>query len=264
MSRLIWNAVGTRFYEAGVDRGVLFLDGQPGVAWNGLTGVSENTSGGTSKPYYQDGVKYLNLGTTEEFEATITAFTYPLAFGACDGTASPRPGFYLTQQRRQSFGLAYRTIVGNDVMGNDHAYKIHLVYNALAEPSDKGTSTVGHDSEIANFSWKITTKPIAIPGYSRTAHMILDSRLINPITMGRLEDMIYGSESSTAYLPTFDQLIAELDDPVGYSLTINGDGTYGVSAPNDILFVDPDSGVFTLDWATAGYNEDGTTLHIGS
>lgn len=263
MSRLIWNAVGTRFFEAGVDRGVLYLDGQPGVPWNGLTGVSENASGGDAKPYYLDGVKYLNLAASEEFEATLTAFTYPTEFGACDGTASPRPGFFLTQQRRRSFGLSYRTKVGNDLVGEDFAYKLHLVFNALAEPTDKTHTTTGKDNDASEFSWKITTKPIAVPGYARTAHFVLDSRHIHPVTMGKLEDLLYGSELTGAAMPTFDQIITQLDEPVAFVLIDNADGTYEIDAPNDILTVDPTVGIFTLDWTNADYNDD-TTFHIGS
>lgn len=260
MSRLIWNAVGTRFFEVGVDRGVLYLDGS-GVPWNGLTGVTENASGGEAKPYYMDGVKYLNLSGAEEFEATLTAYTYPTEFGVCDGTARPRPGFIVHQQRRKSFGLSYRTKIGNDLAGEDFAYKIHLVYNALAEPSDRSHSTTGKNSDADEFSWKITTKPIAIPGYSRTAHFVFDSREIHPITLGKLEDMLYGSSTAGAFLPTFDQLLAQLDEPVAFQLVDNGDGTFTIDAPNENLTVA--SGIFDVNWPNADYNGDGTYT-IGS
>lgn len=263
MSRLIWNAIGTKFYEAGVDRGVLFLDGQAGIPWNGLTGISENASGGEAKPYYIDGVKYLNLSSMEEFEATLTAYTYPVEFGVCDGTARVRPGFFLSQQRRQSFGLCYRTLIGNDISGTDFGYKIHLVYNALATPSDKSVSAIGKDIEASEFSWKITTKPIVVPGYSRTAHMVLDSRDINPTTLGRIEDLLYGNDTISSSMPTFAEIIAQLDEPLDFTLVDNGDGTFTVGGPVDIVTIDPSVGTFTVNWPTADYNGDGTYT-IGS
>lgn len=263
MSKLTWNAVGSRFYEAGVDRGVLYIDDNA-VPWNGLTGVSEESSGGEAKPYYLDGIKYLNLPSREDFEGTITAFTYPTEFGPCDGTARVRPGLFLTQQRRKPFGFSYRTRVGNDLRGNELGYKIHLIYNALAQPSNRGYSTQGKETEALEFSWKITTKPLRIAGYQSTAHLILDSRYIHPVTMSKLEDMLYGTDDSAAGLPSFDELIAQLDEPVSFDLIDNGDGTFEIDAPNDILSTDPVAGTFTLDWPTADYNGDGITYTIGS
>lgn len=256
MSRLIWNAVGSKFYEAGVDRGVLYLDGQIGVPWNGLTGVTESSSGGDPTPLYQDGVKYLNLSSKEEFEATLTAFTYPTEFAECDGTARVRPGLFLGQQRRKKFGLTYRTKIGNDVSGSDYAYKIHLVYNAMAQPSDRDYGTLGDKNDPSEFNWKLTTTPVAIPGFLPTAHMVLDSRYIDPIILGRIEDILYGSDSVNSHLPDFAELITQLDEPLAFSLTDNGDGTYIIDGPADILTVT--SGLFTLTWPTAVDNSDGT------
>lgn len=263
MSRLVWNAVGSRFFENGVDRGVLYLDSQPGIPWGGLTGVSESASGGAAKAFYLDGVKYLNIPAAEEFEATITAFTYPVEFSVCDGSGRPRPGLFLGQQRRKPFGFSYRTRVGNDLAGPDFAYKLHLVYNALAEPSDRSFNTSGKDSDVSDFSWKVTTKPVAVPGYKPTAHMVLDSRYINPITLGKLEDMLYGSESTVSHLPTYQELIDQLDEPVAFALIDNGDGTFEVDGPSEILAVNTSTGIFDLVWPTANDNGDGT-FTIGS
>jgi hypothetical protein len=258
MSRLTWNAVGSRFFETGVDRGVLFVDTNPGIPWSGLTGVSESSSGGTAKPFYLDGVKYLNVPSAEEFEATITAFTYPVEFSVCDGSGRPRPGLFLGQQRRKTFGFSYRTRVGNDLEGADYGYKLHLVYNALAEPSERGFTSTGKDTDVSDFSWKLTTKAIIVPGYKPTAHMVLDSRYINPITLGKIEDMLYGGDSTISHLPTFDELIAQLDEPLDFVLTDNGDGTFTLGGPPEILVVDNTTGLFTLTWPTADYNGDGT------
>jgi hypothetical protein len=208
LPRITWNSMGQRFFETGVDRGVLYVDSNPGVAWVGLTSVSESPSGGDPRPYYIDGVKYLNLATAEEFEATINAFQSPLEFGPCDGTLSIQNGLFVTQQPRKSFGLSYRTRLGNDVDGADHAYKIHLVYNALAAPSQRSNNSLGGEVNPTTFSWAITTRPPAITGYKRTAHLVIDSRLTDPAVLTEIEDLIYGSEANQPQLPTPDELIA--------------------------------------------------------
>lgn len=263
MSRLTWNAVGSRYFEAGIDRGVLFVDSNPGVAWSGLTGVTESVTGGDAKPFYLDGVKYLNMSAAEEFEGTITAFTYPVEFSACDGSGRPRPGLFLGQQRRKSFGFSYRTRVGNDLAGIDFGYKLHIIYNALTAPAERGFTTIDANSDVSDFSWKITTKAIAVPGYKPTSHMVLDSRFIHPTTMGKLEEMLYGSDTVVSHLPTFDELISQLDEPLDFVLTDNGDGTFDMGAPAPILAVDLSTGIYTLDWPNAFDNGDGTNT-IGS
>lgn len=258
MTMLIWNAVGSRYYETGLDRGVLYLDGQSGIPWNGLTNVAESPSGGEAKPYYLDGFKYLNLSTVEEFEATLTAYTYPVEFADCDGTARARAGLFLGQQRRKSFGLCYRTLIGNDLEGSEHGYKIHLIYNALVTPPERTFATVSGDSSPSDFSWKITTKPIAFPGYKPTSHLILDSRFIDPITLGLIEEKLYGSDAVNSHLPDFTELLAQLDDPLVFNLIDNGDGTYEIDAPSSIMTIDTVAGLFGLTWPTADYNGDGT------
>lgn len=207
MPRLSWGAVGEKFYETGVDQGVLYVSGEPGVAWVGLISVDESPSGGEARPYYMDGVKYLNLSVAEEFEATLNAFNSPLLFGPCDGVVPIQNGLFVTQQARKQFGLSYRTRVGNDIKGSDHAYKIHLVYNALASPSSRNNVTLGDSSEPSTFSWAITTLPPSITGYKRTSHLVIDSRVTDPELLSEVEDILYGNDSDAPSLPTPDELI---------------------------------------------------------
>ena len=208
MSRLTWRNMGERFYEIGVDRGVLYVDLNPGVAWTGLVSVSESPSGGDPKPFYIDGVKYLNLASVEEFEATIVAYYSPPEFAPCDGITSIQNGLFVTQQPRKSFGLSYRSKIGNDLEGSDHAYKIHLVYNALAAPTNRSNTTIGNSNNLDAFSWSITTLAPDITGYKRTAHLVIDSRTTEPSILSTVEDILYGSESTSARLPDPDELIA--------------------------------------------------------
>ena len=233
--RLEWNAIGTRFYEAGVDRGVLYVEGKPGVVWTGLTSVDENPSGGEAKAYYLDGVKYLNVSTAEEFGATLSAFTYPDEFAECDGTARVRPGFMVTQQRRKPFGLAYRTKIGNDLDGVDHAYKIHIIYNALAAPTQRANASFSEGIEPSDFSWSITTRPIAVAGYHRTAHIVIDSRDVHPVRMKIVEDILYGDDANNPRTPTFAELVEIFDTPVALEVLDLGDGIYRLTGTDDYL-----------------------------
>lgn len=234
MPRLDWDIPGTRFYEAGVDRGVLYVEGQPGVVWNGLTSVNETPSGGESKPYYLDGVKYLNVSAPEEFEATITAFTYPTEFEVCDGSTQPRRGLFLTHQRRKSFGFSYRSMIGNDQSEN-LGYKLHIVYNALTSPTDRDHGTLKDQNDPDDFSWKITCKPPAMSGYKRTAHVVVDSRDTDATVLSAIEDILYGTDVDVARIPTFDELIAVYDTVSTMTVTDNGDGTFTVDAPYDVI-----------------------------
>lgn len=207
MPRLTWDAYGTRFFESGVDRGVLYIPSDPGVSWPGLVSVTENPSGGEPKAFYQEGIKYLNIAGAEEFEATINAFSAPREFEPCDGNVHIQNGLYVTQQRRQSFGFSYRTMIGNDADGADHAYKIHLVYNALAAPTQRSRNSRGSSTDPSVFSWAITTLPPAITGYRRTAHLIIDTRYTDSEVLSAFEDTLYGSESEFPSLPTPDDVI---------------------------------------------------------
>lgn len=246
MSRLIWDAPGKRYYETGVDRGVLYVSGFPGVPWNGLTAVTENPSGGSADPYYIDGIKYLNIPAAEEYEATIEAFTYPDEFAVCDGSAQPYNGLFLTAQPRKSFGFSYRSKVGNDLSGADFAYKIHLVYNALAEPSSRNNKTIGDSTDPANFSWKVTTKPPPVTGYKRTSHFVIDSRLADPFTLAAIENILYGDSSHTSRLPDPDELLNIFLTTTSFVVTDNGDGSWTATSANPSEIVDNGDGTFTI------------------
>lgn len=208
MPRLTWNSSGERFYESGVDRGVLYLPSAAGVPWLGLISISENPSGGDPRPYYLDGIKYINISSAEEFEATVVAFSAPPEFNPCDGNVSIQNGLVATQQPRKSFGLTYRTRIGTDTEGPESAYKIHFVYNALTGPSQRSNKTFSRTPDPAEYSWPITTLPPSITGYKPTAHLIVDSRYTDPDVLTAVEDVIYGTDEDAASLPTPDDLIA--------------------------------------------------------
>lgn len=208
--RLIWGTVGQRFFEAGVDQGVLFVGSAPGVPWNGLISVNENPSGGTEKAYYLDGVKYLAVSSVEEYRGTITALSSPPEFDVCDGLGSHN-GLFVTHQRRASFSFAYRSLVGNDVGGIAHAYLLHIIYNALAAPPQLIRRTLGNNANPVEFSWAISTRPPAIAGHRPTSHLIIDSRTTNPDVLAEVEDLLYGTESEDSSLPTPAELIALFD-----------------------------------------------------
>ncbi len=207
MTVLEWDKTGERIFEIGVDRGVLYIDDRAGIAWTGLISVSDTPSGGEVSSYYMDGVRYLNVAASEEFGATIEAFTYPEEFDQCDGTASIQNGLLGTQQPKKHFGLVYRTKVGNDVDGSDYAYKIHIVYNALAAPSPRDYNTIGESIEPTTFSWDITTLPVLIPGQKPTSHFVIDSRKVAVGFITYLEEVLYGNEYKTSRLPAFQELV---------------------------------------------------------
>lgn len=207
MSRITWGDTGTRFYEQGTDRGVLFLAGIAGVPWNGLKSVTESPSGGEATPYYFDGVKYQNVLSSEEFEATIKAFSSPSEFGECDGESSLANGLFVSQQPRKPFGLSYRTQIGNDLEALQHGYKIHLVYNALASPTQKDNATIGGAATPTDFSWPISTTPVEITGRKASAHLIIDSRTTDSLVLLDLENLLYGTDETSSSLPTVEEVI---------------------------------------------------------
>ena len=214
MARLVWDQTGQKTYETGVKQGVLYPQGEGGVypkgyAWNGLTGVTESPSGAESNPLYADDIKYLNLISAEEFGATIEAYTYPDEFAECDGSAEIAPGVTIGQQARKTFGMAYKTTFGNDVDGNEHGYKLHLIYGALATPSEKAYATINDSPEAITFSWEVTTTPVAVAGFKPTASLTIDSTKTDKTKLTALEDILYGKDSVEARLPLPDE-IAEL------------------------------------------------------
>lgn len=257
MARILWGEVGQRFYEAGVDRGVLYVADLPGVPWNGLISVSETPSGGEQEPYYLDGVKYLETSAPEEFNATIEAFTYPPEFEQCDGSEEVFNGLSLRQRPRKPFGLSYRTKIGNDVDGLEHGYKLHLVYNALAAPTNRGNSSISDTIEPDILSWSISARPIHVPGYQPTAHFVVDSRRTDPLVLADLENILYGSDMVTAHLPTQEELFNTFQAYSGFVVVDNGDGTFTVTAPDDVLIM-LDSTTFEITWPSAVYTDEDT------
>lgn len=213
MTKLLWDEVGKRTYETGVDHGVLYLPDSFGVyeeayAWNGLTAVTESPEGAEATAQYADNIKYLNLVSAEEFKGTIEAFTYPNEFGVCDGTAEPEPGVYIGQQTRKTFGFSYRTLYGNDIQGTDYGYKLHLVYGALASVSEKAYATVNDSPEAITFSWEFTTTAVAVPGFKPSATIVIDSTKVDAEALADLEDALYGTEGSDGRLPLPDEVFS--------------------------------------------------------
>lgn len=214
MARKInWDLTGERTYETGVDRGVLYPKDElgaygDGVAWNGLISVSENPEGAEPTPLYADNIKYLNLMSIEEFGATIEAYTYPEEFEQCDGSAELQPGVMVGQQARREFGFAYRTKIGNDVAADDYGYKLHLVYGALASPSEKSYETINETPDAITFSWEITTSPVAVEGMRPTATVVIDSTKVSAEAMTAIEEVLYGNDDTEGALPTPTEIIA--------------------------------------------------------
>lgn len=211
MTRLEWGKIGDRFYEAGVDRGVLYRDGLSGVPWNGLISIKESVSGGEPMPFYLDGIKILNVLALEDFAATLDAFSAPPEFSVCDGTGQIANGLFVTQQPRVPFGLSYRSKIGNDIQGLDLGYKIHFVYNALASPAARNSDTLNATVSPSTLSWGITTTPVAISGFRSGAHLILDSRLIDSDALMAVENFLYGTSDTSPALPTPEELVTLLE-----------------------------------------------------
>ena len=214
MSKLVWDKTGERLYETGVKQGVLYLLGSTGtytkgVAWNGLTNVTESPSGAEATPLYADDIKYLNLMSTEELGGTIEAYTYPDEFAECDGSASLADGVYIGQQARKTFGFCYRTTLGNDVDNNNYGYKLHLVYGALASPSEKAYSTINDSPEAITFSWEFSTTPVNVTGHKPTASITIDSTKVDTAKLAALEAILYGDTEAEARLPLPDE-VAEI------------------------------------------------------
>lgn len=204
--RIVWDKTGERLYETGIDHGVLYpvttggVYGA-GVAWNGLTGVTESPSGAEATAIYADNIKYLSLMSAEEFGATIEAYTYPEEFGQCDGSATVAEGVTIGQQSRKTFGLCYRTVLGNDVDSNDHGYKLHIIYGAMASPSEKAYATINDSPEAITFSWEVTTTPVNVTGYKPTASLVIDSTKADATKLAALEDILYGKDAGAEGTP---------------------------------------------------------------
>ena len=206
MSKIVWDQSGQRLYETGVKMGVLYVQDSSGtypkgVAWNGLTAVNETPSGAEATPLYADDIKYLNLRSAEDFGATIEAYMYPEEFEQCDGSAELAPGVKIGQQARNAFGLCYRTVLGNDIAGNDYGYKLHIIYGATAAPSEKSYATINDSPEAITFSWEVNCTPVEVEGFKPTASLVIDSTKVDAEKLAALEAKLYGGESSEAMLP---------------------------------------------------------------
>lgn len=208
---LSWDQIGERFYETGVDRVVLYVikdtitdpkdPYQAGVAWNGVTSISETSSGGEVTPLWADNIKYLNLMSAEEAELSIEAYTYPEEFESCDGTRSIVTGATIGQQSRKMFGLCYRTRVGNDQDQDDHGYKIHIAYGCLASPTERAYATVNDSPEAITFNWSVSTTPVEVTGYKPSATVTIDSTKVPAAKLSALESILYGTSSTTPVQP---------------------------------------------------------------
>ena len=212
MSKIVWDAVGDHIFETGVRNGVLYLkDAQgaynTGVAWNGLTSVSESPEGAEPTDLYADDIKYLSLMSAENFKATIEAYTYPVEFEECDGSATIAKGVVIGQQSRKPFGLCYRTSIGNDTDGNEHGYKLHIVYGCQASPSEKQYSTINDSPDAVTFSWEVSTTPVNVNGKKPTATLIIDSTKADKDKLTALEAILYGAESTEPRLPLPDEIV---------------------------------------------------------
>lgn len=222
MGPLTWDETGERLYETGTKQGVLYVMNDEGaygdgVAWNGLTAVTESPSGAEETALYADDIKYLSLRSAEEFGATIEAYTYPDAWGECDGSVDLAPGVSIGQQTRKAFGFCFRSVLGNDVKGNDYGYKLHLVYNATASPSERAYATINDSPEAITFSWEITTNPINVAGHKPTAHLVIDSATLLKDAKGAaklkaIEDKLYGTTTTAPTLPLPGEILEILKD----------------------------------------------------
>lgn len=212
MAKLVWDATGERKYETGVRNGVLYVMGEggtypKGVAWSGLTAVTESPSGAEATALYADDTKYLNLISAEEFGATIEAYMYPDEFAECDGSATLAAGVTIGQQPRKTFGMSYRTVYGNDVDNERYGYKLHLIYGAVAAPSEKAYATINDSPEAITFSWEIKTTPVNVTGHKPTALLTIDSTKVDKAKLTKIEEILYGTEELEARLPLPDEII---------------------------------------------------------
>lgn len=261
MTKLLWGQTGQKFFEAGVERGVLYPKGAAGVAWTGLVAVAESPTGGEAQPYYMDGIKHQNRASNEEWAGTLEAFSYPPEFALCDGTSEIYEGLFAAHQRRQSFGLSYRTRIGNDV-NQDLGYKIHIIYNVLAAPSEMANETLRENPDPQTFSWALTAKPVPVTGLRPTAHLIIDSTRSQASTIAALEDFLYGTGSTDPVLPTPLDILAlyssaQPDAP--FVVTDLGDDMYSISGSDAAVHLTDDgrhfqlSSTFVIDHGDGSY-----------
>lgn len=254
MSRITWGAAGQHFYETGIDRGVLYVEGNVGVPWNGLISVDEKPVGGAVTSYYVDGQKFANDTSSEEFAGTLQAYTYPDEFIPCDGLSqvSESLGLFATSQPRKPFSMTYRTLVGNEIENTGLGYKIHLLYNILAEPTDRNNATINDSADPLSFSWELTALPPAMSGLKPTAHFVVDTRVANHMAVTDLETYLYGSDSAIPSMPSYDELIAIFSADATLKVVDNGDGTWTATTAQDgiITMIDGD-----YNWSQAVFDD---------
>lgn len=263
MPMLSWNDTGKRFFETGVDRGVLYPTSGPGVAWSGLISVEESSSGGDATPYYQDGIKQVNTAGAEDFEATIEAYTYPKEFAECEGVVTFGKGLSIDKQPRKPFGLSYRTLIGNDIDGTSHGYKLHIVYNALVSPTSKSYETLGDRADASSFSWPISTTPVVVEGRKASAHFVIDSTETDPYLLAAVEEILYGTGTAEASLPSATQFVTLFRDWLTLNVIDNGDGTWTASGPEPVVHFTSET-EFEISWHSANpITEDSYTVSSG-
>lgn len=262
MSRLTWGEVGSRFYEAGVDRGVLYVGDNEGVVWNGLISVTESPSGAEPITRFIDGIKYLNYSKDDDFKGKIEAYTSPYEFDECDGTCQIRNGLFATQQVRKQFNLTYRTGIGNDLEGLEKGYKIHLIYNALAIPTDKAYNTHDDNADVMTLNWDLETSSVAVPEVARTSHLIIDTTLAYSWAIEALENVLYGTATTPARFPTPEEVVSLFEDNSILKITDNGDGTWTAEGPDSIITM-LDATTFQINWSSA-IPLNSTTYQISS
>jgi hypothetical protein len=252
MTALAWDQVGERFYEAGVSKGVFYDRDGHGTAWNGLTSVDESTSA-TVEPVYFDGLKFNDIVTNGDFSATLKAFTYPDEFLPYEGYLQDRSGFYVLDQPRGTFGLSYRTEIGNDVLGFQRGYKIHVLYNLTAVPSNVSYQTISEDSEPLEFEWNITAIPEEIENFRPTAHVIFDSRKMSPELLSDIENIIYGTDEQDAYLPPLKGLATFIRKWERFIVTDHGNGTWTAESVHEGEIIMTNDTTFQITVDTAAY-----------
>lgn len=252
MTAIVWHEAGTRFYETGVDRGVLYLPEGGGVPWNGLISVNENVVGKQSSPFYFDGIKYADVIGFGEFSGSIKAYTYPDEFLELEGIQSVGNGLFITNQQPKRFGLTYRTKIGNEIEFEDLGYKIHILYNLTAIPNQKNYQTQSINPDAIEFEWAITAIPEDVPGFSPTAHLIIDSRHMNSILLSDIENTLYGTLGTDPELPSLSSLTSFIGDWVIIRITDNGNGTWTATGPDDLITM-LDATTFQIIQANAEY-----------
>lgn len=258
MTKLLWDQVGQRFYETGVDRGVLYLSDGSGIPWNGLTSVQENFAGGESTSYFLDGIKYLDSDVSSDFSATIKAITYPDEFLEYEGNAAVSDGLYADYQNQKLFSLSYRTKIGNDLDGSDLGYKIHVMFNLLAIQDAQSYETVDNSASALEFTWRAIGTPGKVSGWQPTAHVIIDSRKISPYRLQQIENTLYGTSTTDPSLPSLTDFVMDVLNWHIITITDNGDGTWTASTPFDEYITMLDSTTFEITEVDATYLDSNT------